>query len=312
MQSIRLAITGATGFIGTALYLKVVNHYSTLVLGRSPKSVVSKDSFVHYDLANPTDVTGSLDSVDVVIHSAAIAQIAPNSTQAELDYFYKVNTDSVVALATSAVKAGVRRFIFVSSLKAMGESTSGRKPFCVGDELGPQDPYGISKAKAEKALLDIADETGLEVVIIRPPIVYGPGVKGNFASLQRIANKNLPLPLGAINNVRSLVALDNLIDLIFTCIEHPAAANQIFLVSDDQDVSTTELISMMTRATGKIPRLLPFPDWLFKWVGKLTGKQAFVERLCGNLCVDISHTKSKLNWVPIISVEEGIRRSLKI
>lgn len=310
MQSIRLAITGATGFIGSALYLKAENRYATLVLGRSSESMGSKQSFVHYDLAHPTDVTNALAAVDVVIHSAAIAQVGTISTQTELDYFYKVNTDSVIALAASAVKAGVKRFIFISSLKAMGESTTGRKPFDFEDELLPQDAYGKSKAKAEKALLNLAVETGLEVVIIRPPMVYGPGAKGNFASLQKVANKNWPLPLGSINNRRSFVALDNLIDLIFTCVEHPAAANQIFLVSDDQDVSTTELISIMTRAVGKTPRLLPFPYRLFKWVGELTGKSTLVERLSGNLCVDINHTKSKLNWKPIISIEEGIRRCL--
>jgi nucleoside-diphosphate-sugar epimerase len=193
-------------------------------------------------------------------------------------------------------------------VKVHGESTINGHPYQRTEDLKPQDPYGVSKAEAEKHLIKLAEETGMEVVIIRPPLVYGPGVKANFAAMMNLAKKNLPLPLGAIDNKRSLVALDNLVDLIVTCIEHPKAANEIFLVSDDHDVSTTELLKMMTRASGKRPVLIPVPVSLIKLAGKLLGKRAIIDRLCGNLQVDITPTKETLGWKPPISVEEGIRR----
>jgi len=220
--------------------------------------------------------------------------------------FIQLNTDATINIAKAAAHSGVRRFIFLSSIGVNGICNT--KPFSINDTPMPVEDYAVSKRNAEIGLKQIAADTGMEVVIIRPPLVYGANAPGNFGKLVKLAEKNLPLPLGAIHNKRSLVALDNLVDLMVTCIDHPKAANQTFLVSDDQDVSTTELLQMMTRAAGKKPLLLPVPVSWLKLAGKFIGKQAVIDRLCGNLQVDISHTKETLAWKPPVSVEEGIAR----
>jgi len=252
-----------------------------------------------------------MQNVGVIVHIAARVHVMADTVADPLDEYRAVNVAGTLNLARQAAASGVKRFVFVSSIKVNGEATSESKAFRYDDTPTPEDPYSISKAEAESGLKQISAQTGMEVVIIRPPLVYGPGVKANFAAMMKLARINLPLPLGAIHNKRSLVALDNLVDLIVTCIEHPNAANQTFLVSDDQDVSTTELLQMMTRATGKTPRLIPVSVRWLKLVGKLTGKQAVVDRLCGNLQVDISHTKDTLGWAPPVTVEEGIARCFK-
>lgn len=310
MSRNNLAITGTSGFIGSALNVKLSEYFNVIELGRSSKRNKDDVSFIQFDLASPTNITKQLAGVDVIIHCAGISKVKPEANRAERDLLFTVNTDSVISLARSAANAGVKRFIFLSSLKAMGESTTGRAPFHHEEELCPEDDYGLSKAKAEEGLQIVSEETGIEVVIIRPPLVYGPGVKGNFANLQRLACKNVPLPFGSIDNKRSLVSLHNLIDLIFVCVTNPEAANQTFLVSDDNDVSTPDLLIAMSIAAGCQPRLLRFPVGFIQFVGKMLGKTGLVDRLCGDLRVDISHTKSKLNWSPPIDFEEGIRRCL--
>jgi nucleoside-diphosphate-sugar epimerase len=200
--------------------------------------------------------------------------------------------------------------VFVSSVKVNGESTLIGRAFTEADAPNPQDAYGKSKHETEVGLRQIAADTGMEMVIIRPPLVYGPGVKANFAALMRAVQRGYPLPLGAVHNQRSLVALDNLVDFIVTCITHPQAANQTFLVSDGQDLSTTELVRGMAQAAGVPARLLPVPMWALQVGASLLGKSDAVQRLCGNLQVDISKARSLLGWVPPVSVEEGLRRAM--
>jgi len=224
--------------------------------------------------------------------------------------FRRINVDGTNNLARQAAAAGVQRFVFLSSIKVNGESSQLNKPFTASDTPKPNDPYGISKLEAEKALLHIASETGLEVVIIRPPLVYGPGVEANFGSMMRWLDRGIPLPLGSVtHNRRSMVAIDNLIDLIVTCLSHPAAANQTFLVSDGEDLSTADLLRRMGKALGKPARLFGVPAEALRLGAVMLGKQSMYQRLCGSLQVDIGRTKRLLDWTPPVSVDEGLRRS---
>ena len=307
-----LLITGHTGFVGCAVVTSCQQTF-----GQSKVRLVGRRclpwqeaNFVQKQLRGDENYSDCLQNIDVVVHCAARVHVMQDDAQDALAEYRAMNVVATVNLAKQAAAAGVKRFIFISSIKVNGESTTGLKPFTAFDQVANSDPYGISKAEAESALKELAKTTGMEVVIIRPPLVYGPGVKANFASLLRVAQKNLPLPLGAIRNKRSMVALDNLVDLIMTCIDHPNAANQTFLVSDDHDLSTTELLKLMTQAAGKKPRLLPIPMGLIVSVGKLLGKQNVVDRLCGDLQVDIEHTKQTLAWKPPHSVDASIKRCL--
>lgn len=301
-----ILITGHTGFLGKLLVRRLQSNALTLV-GRSFLQHQCSN-FYKKEISPSTDFSDALQGIDIVIHAAARAHIMNDRSVDPLSIYREVNTLGTLKLASQAADAGVRRFIFISSIKVNGESTQLNSPFTSESCHNPQDPYSVSKSEAEKGLLDLGHKKNMEIVIIRPPLVYGPGVKANFSAMMRLAKKNLPLPFGAIYNKRSLVAIDNLVDLIITCIDHPNAANQTFLVSDDHDVSTTELLDMMTRAAGKSPRLLSVPICWLKFAGKLTGKQAVIDRLCGNLQLDISHTKDTLGWQPPITMEEGLRR----
>jgi nucleoside-diphosphate-sugar epimerase len=223
--------------------------------------------------------------------------------------FRRINVAGTLQLARQAAKAGVKRFVFISSIKVNGESTTLGQPYTAQQAPAPIDPYGVSKWEAEQQLLALATETGMEVVIIRPVLVYGPGVKANFLSMMKWLYKGVPLPLGAIHNKRSLVALDNLVDLIVTCIDHPQAANQTFLVSDGEDLSTTELLQRMSQALGKRPRLLPVPAWMLATASTVLGKKSISQRLCGSLQVDITHTRQQLDWTPPVSVDVALRKT---
>jgi UDP-glucose 4-epimerase len=300
-----ILLTGATGFIGKAV-LKQLPAEQVVVFGRTaPEQPLA--AFHAGEINASTEFEAALKGVEVVIHTAARVHMMDEPSAHPLEEFRQINTQGTLNLATQAAQAGVKRFIFISSVKVNGER-SDHRIFRYDDHPAPEDAYSQSKAEAEAGLLQLAKQTGLEVVIIRPPLVYGPGVKANFASLLNLAKKNLPLPLGAIHNKRSMVALDNLTDLIITCIHHPAAANQIFMVSDDKDISTTELLQLLTRAAGKKPRLLPVPQKYLIAAAALFGKKTVADRLCGSLQVDISHTKNTLNWTPPLTVEEGIQR----
>jgi nucleoside-diphosphate-sugar epimerase len=306
----RVLITGGHGFVGHALFERL--HAE----GRDPLKV-SRQALRPGELAVGeiglrTDWSKVFLNCAVVIHLAARVHVMNDTEADSLTAFRAVNVDGTLNLARQAAAAGATRFVFISSVKVNGESTQLGRAFTETDAPNPQDAYGQSKHEAEQGLRQLSVDTGMEVVIIRPPLVYGPGVKANFAALMRAVRRGLPLPLGAVHNQRSLVALDNLVDFIVTCITHPQAANQTFLVSDGQDLSTTELVRGMAQAAGVPARLLPMPVWALQAGAALLGKGDAVQRLSGNLQVDMSKARSLLGWVPPVSVEEGLRRAMAV
>jgi nucleoside-diphosphate-sugar epimerase len=261
-------------------------------------------------LSSETDWTVALRSVDKVVHLAARVHVMNDKSSDSLAEFRRVNVEGTANLARQAAAAGVRRFVYLSSIKVNGELTEVGQPFTADDAPAPEDPYGVSKQEAEQALRQIAVDTGMEVVIIRPPLVYGPGVKANFESMMRWLARGVPLPLAAVTqNRRSLVALDNLVDLIMTCLSHPAAANQTFLVSDGEDLSTAELLKRMDAALGHPARLFCVPSLLLKIGAQAVNKPGIYQRLCGSLQLDINNTRQLLGWTPPVSVDEGLRRA---
>jgi UDP-glucose 4-epimerase len=256
-----------------------------------------------------TDWRAALVNCGAVVHLAARVHVMQDQAADSLAEFRRVNVQGTVRLAHLAAAAGVKRFVFVSSIKVNGEATRLLFPFRADDDPVPTDAYGISKMEAEQGLSEIGAKTGMEVVIIRSPLVYGPGVKANFGSMMRWLKRGIPLPLGAIRNQRSLVSLGNLIDLIMTCLTHPAAANQIFMVSDGEDVTTTELLRRMGIAMGHPARLVPIPENLLKVMASLVGKNNVAQRLCGSLQVDISKTRELLGWTPPLTLDEGLSQA---
>ena len=309
-----ILLTGATGFVGFAISERLVmdGAHGIRAVVRRPEALLSPciDKVVVPDIALNVDWVNIFECVEVVIHAAARVHVMVDKAENPLDEFRRVNVQGTLNLARQAAAAGVRRFVFISSVKVNGEATQLGRPFTADDAPAPLDAYGISKMEAEQGLREIAVQTGMEVVIIRPPLVYGPGVKANFAAMMRWLRRGIPLPLGAIHNERSLVALDNLVDLIVTCTTHPAAAGQTFLVSDGEDVSTTELLRRMGQAMGRPARLIPVPAGWLKLAAALVGKRDVAQRLCGSLQVDISKARSLLGWVPPVSVQEGLRRAV--
>lgn len=307
----RLLITGANGFVGRALSLEAIDRgLSVRAESRSYSFFPATIECVSVgEIDSNTDWHDALKGCDVVVHLAARAHIMGDSALNLLPEFCKVNLYGTLNLARQAVEAGVKRFVFISSIGVNGAETFSL-PFVVQDAPAPHSPYAVSKYEAELSLQALALETVMEIVFIRPPIVYGPNPPGNFGSLMRWLNRGLPLPLGAVTqNRRSLVALDNLVDLILTCVHHPKAANQTFLVSDGEDLSTTELLQRMGKAMNRPARLLPVPVSLLALAARLLGKMDVAQRLLGSLQVDISKTCELLDWKPPVSVEEGLRRA---
>lgn len=302
-------LTGATGFLGSGVagQLRLSTQHSVMCALRRPVDQCDRNVVVG-ELDSDTDWSKALKDQQIVIHAAARAHIMKDELPDPLAEYRRVNVDGTLNLARQASEAGVRRLLFISSIKVNGEQTSLDQPFTADDTPAPEDAYGISKMEAEQGLQALAAETGMEVVIIRPPLVYGQGVKGNFASIIKLVEKGLPLPLGAIQNKRSLVALDNLVDLIITCIDNPAATNHVFLAGDGEDLSTTELFKGVAKAMGKPSRLLPVPTELLMCGATVLGKRGLAQRLLGSLQVDISQTRNVLGWRPPLSVEEGLRR----
>jgi len=302
-----LLLTGSTGFVGSRL-CEVAAEDGWSVRQAVRRIYRMQDEVVVSDLIDKTDWAEALINIEVVIHLAARVHIMDDSVADPLAEFRKVNTAGTFNLARQAAGAGVKRFIFLSSIKVNGEMTSVDQRFKPSDKYIPTDFYGLSKYEAEQGLLAIAKETGMEVVIIRPPLVYGAGVKGNFSSLLKWMQRGVPLPFGAIHNQRSLVALENLVSFIICCIDHPKAANEIFLISDCEDVSTTVLLQKVATAFGKKALLLPVPVSLMTLAAKLLGKGDVATRLFSSLQVDSSRARDLLGWKPVITMDEQLKK----
>ena len=310
----RVLLTGATGFVGLPLTAKLLSaEFDVVVAVRKLSSDFSSSVRQHVvaDLLPDTEWLSPLKDVDVVIHAAARVHIMNDNVANPLSEFRKVNTAGTLNLARQAAESGVKRFIFISSIKVNGEMTAPGSLFVPDDNITVVDPYGLSKYEAEQGLLALAKNTSMEVVIIRPPLIYGPGVKANFHSLLKWTNRGLPLPFALIKNKKSFVALDNLVDFIIQCINHPKAANEIFLISDGEDVSTAELLRKIAKAFDKKAILLPIPVSLMKVVAKGLGKEDVASRLFGSLQVDSSKARDLLGWEPVVTMDEQLKKMAK-
>jgi nucleoside-diphosphate-sugar epimerase len=308
-------VTGASGFVGRALLDALVARPGVVVTAAVRRETALQAGVRVCrpgEIGPGTDWSDALAGCDAVAHLAARVHMMRDGSADPLAECRRVNVIGTLALARQAAAAGVRRFVFVSSIKVNGESTRRGAAFSETDPPAPIDPYGISKAEAEAGLRDVASSTGMEVVVIRPPLVHGPGVKANFLTMTRWLARGLPLPLGAIHdNRRSLVGLDNLVDLIITCLHHPAAANEVFLAGDGEDVSTTDLIRRTAAALGVRARLIPVPIPILAAGARLLGRRDVVQRLCGSLQVDISKARRLLGWSPPVTLDEGLRRAVR-
>lgn len=312
----RVLLTGSSGFVGSAVYAEIQRRgiavrpvFRRAEFGGCSGCVEPGAVFVQ-SIEAETDWKAALAGVEQVIHCAAKVHVLNDSAADSLDEFRKVNVDGTLNLARQAAQAGIKRFVFVSSIGVNGAETLGT-PFSEQDLPAPHSPYAVSKYEAEAGLKTLAAQTGMEVVNIRPPLVYGPEAPGNFGLLMRWLERGVPLPLGAVHNKRSFVALDNLVDLILRCVSHPAAANQTFMVSDGEDLSTTDLLRRIARAMNRPSRLIPVPVMLLQIGAALLGKSGIAQSLCGSLQVDISKTRKLLDWAPLVSIDEGLRRAVR-
>jgi nucleoside-diphosphate-sugar epimerase len=318
-----MLVTGATGFIGKAVVEAVVGagqSVTAAVRHRAPSGAGAKHApdglqlQAVGDINSQTDWQLALKGVQTVVHCAARAHVMREQAVDALAAYREVNVAGTLQMAQQAAAAGVLRMVFVSSIKVNGDATAAGKSFTEADEPAPEDAYGQSKYEAEKALLALAAQTGMEVVIIRPPLVYGPGVKGNFAVMAKALQRGLPLPLGAVHNQRSLVALDNLVSLVLLCSDRalsPLAANQVFVVADGEDVSTSTLLRKVAQAAGRPGCLLPVPASWLRTGASLLGKRAVADRLVGNLKVDATKARTLLGWQPVVTMDEQLSKMFK-
>ena len=310
----RVLITGSNGFIGkTLLLLLPTRAHKTVATVRVAPDDRNAPSYAVAisDIDAATNWSTALHGSDAVIHLAARVHVMRDTAIDPLAEFRRVNTEGTLNLARQAAAAGVRRFIFLSTIGVNGNSTSHGKIFTETSASLPHDPYSVSKHEAEVGLRAISKSMGMEIVIIRPTLVHGSKAPGNFGKLTRLVAKSLPLPLASIQNRRSLVGIDNLVDFIITCLEHPAAANETFLVSDGEDLSTPDLIRRMAHSMNRPARLLPIPKSVLMAAATILGKRDMAQRLCGSLQVDISKSRTLLGWNPLVSVDEGLRRAVK-
>ncbi len=309
----KILVSGATGFVGTSLLKRLMflsNFSWCAAVRQANEGTVSHKQAIILDDNGSVCSPQSLLGFDVVIHTAArVHRMSVTDTNSEIAAFKKANTLFTLTLAKQAAAAGVKRFLFLSSIKVNGEQTEPNQSFCENSPPSPSDPYSVSKYEAEQGLWEISRETGIEIVIIRPPLVYGPGVKANFLRMLQWLERGVPLPLGGINNQRSLVALDNLVDFICLCIEHPAAANQLFLVSDDHDLSTPALLHSLAGFMKTPDRVFSIPSPLLNVTARLLGKSNEIQRLCGSLQVDITKAKELLGWKPPVSVDHALKEA---
>lgn len=303
-----ILVTGATGFVGRGLCAELAARgLPARPVSRRP----APGCFPIGSIDEQTDWREALQGVDRVVHLAARVHVMDDRAADPLAEFRRANVAATLALARQAAAAGVRRFVFVSSVKVNGEETGAGQAFTAEDPPRPQDPYGVSKMEAEQGLLELARATGMEVAIVRPPLVYGPGVGANFRSMLRWLQRGVPLPLGAVRNRRTLVALDNLVDLLILCLSHPGAANQVLLAGDAEDLSTPELLRRAAAALGTRARLLPVPPVLLRVAAGAVGRGGVARRLCSSLRLDTGKTRSLLGWTPPVSVDEALRRTAR-
>jgi len=299
----KVLVTGATGFVGRALCERLTTAGHKVIPAVRCRSGLPNEVLIG-EIGASTDWGMALAGCDVVVHLAARVHMMRGGVHDSLASYREINTEATLNLGHQAAKAGVKRFVFISTVKVNGEGRD--TPYRETDEAAPEDAYAISKWEAEKGLQQIAQETGLEVVILRPPLVYGPGVKANFLRLMRTVERGWPLPLGAIQNRRSLLYLGNFVDAIRVCVEHPDAPGQTFLLDDGQAVSTPELVRAIARAMGRPVHLPAVPVRVLEMIGTLLGKRVAVERLTGSLFVDSSAIRSRLGWTPSYSMEAGL------
>ncbi len=314
----RILITGASGFVGQALVRQLASeghHHLRAALrptAKLPVDTSTLEKVIVEELAPDTNWSSALEGMEAVVHCAARVHVMNETAGDPLSKFRRTNVEGTLALARQAQQAGVRRFIFISSIKVNGEETQPGRPFTADDTPAPADPYGISKMEAEQALRELARNGAMEVVVIRPVLVYGPGVKANFLSMIRWLDKGIPLPLGGItSNRRSLVALDNLVDLICVCLTHPDAAGQVFLASDGEDLSTTAMLRRISLALGKSPFLPSIPASWLMLAARMMGRPGIAQRLCGSLQVDISKNRDLLGWTPRTTVDAAFQKTVE-
>lgn len=311
----KVLVTGATGFVGRALltHLQTRPQFDVRAAVR-PSSVERLPAGIEYlrvgDLDADTDWHAALVGMDAVVHLAARVHVMHEHAIDPLQAFRQVNVAGSVRLAQMAAQAGVQRMVFISSIKVNGEATPEHQPFSETSACAPQDAYSISKLEAEQGLRNVAQASGLELTILRPPLVYGHGVGANFTALVRAVASGIPLPLGSIDNRRSFIAVDNLVDLITTCLTHPAAAHQTLMASDGEDLSTTALVQRIAGAMNRPAHFFPVPSWMLMTAATLLGQHAAAQRLCGNLQVDSRKACTLLGWTPPVTVDEGLRRAL--
>jgi len=303
-----ILLTGGSGFLGSAM-LSDVFFADTITVGRNkPKG---SNNFIKMALNKDCDFSFVMSGIDVVVHTAARAHVMNEKLKDPAKEYFEINTLVTLNLARQAIKSGVKRFIFISTIKVLGESTSLNKPFNITDEFNPFDSYAKSKTEAEKGLKKLTKNSDMELVIIRPPLVYGKGVKGNFSTLINLVKSGIPYPFPEIDNKRSIIAVENLVDLIKKCVTSPEARNQIFLASDDCDLSTFELIQKIAVTSGLKNKSFKIPITIFRNIFYFIGKIHTFDKLCSSMQVDISHTKKTLNWIPPISQNQALENCLR-
>ncbi|THB73273.1 MAG: NAD-dependent epimerase/dehydratase family protein [Gammaproteobacteria bacterium] len=309
-----ILVTGADGFVGSSL-CKYLSSKGLTVRGalwkQTEKSISCHETEVIGNIDGDTNWKKALENIDIIVHCAARVHVMKDSSDDPLNEFRKTNVDGTLNLASQAAAEGIKKIIFISSIKVNGEFTHKEKPFRHDDSPAPVDPYGISKLEAEECLKKISKTSDLNYTIIRPTLIYGPGVKANFLNMMKWLYKGMPLPFGKINNMRSLLALDNLTDFIYCCAINSKSDNKTFLISDDNDLSTTELMKKTSALLNKRSKLLPIPEKVIQCLAKIVGKEDFAQRLLGSLQVDISFAKETLNWTPVISFDEALEQTTK-